>query len=77
MPIDQHIALLGYPMLERSPYTPFLRDGHMATPYGDPYKALPCFASDAGMHSGTSGSPVFTLPSLLRERIRCWGTNST
>lgn len=65
MPMNQDVVLLGYPMLEKAPYVPFLRKGHVATPYGSAYKDLPCFATDADMHGGTSGSPVFALPSPM------------
>lgn len=62
MPITQHGTIIGYPLLERTPFLPFLRDATIATPYGTTFRDAPCFAMDAHMHAGTSGSPVFALP---------------
>lgn len=62
MPITQHGTIIGYPLLEKSPFLPILRDATIASPYGTTYRDAACFAMDASMHSGTSGSPVFALP---------------
>jgi hypothetical protein len=62
MPIVQNVMILGYPILGKHPYPPITRDGLIASPYGLAFSELPCFAVDANLHSGTSGSPVFSVP---------------
>jgi hypothetical protein len=57
----------SYPIRGTSPYFPILRDALIASPYGERFGGRPCFAIDADMHSGTSGSPVITTPSTLRH----------
>lgn len=62
VPMAQRALVLGYPMIEGAPYFPIKRDAMIASPYGISYRGMPCFKTDADMHSGTSGSPVFALP---------------
>lgn len=62
VPMAQRALILGYPMIEGAPYFPIKRDAMIASPYGASYRGMPCFKTDADMHSGTSGSPVFALP---------------
>ena len=64
MPIAQRAMVVGFPMLERTPFLPLSRDATIATQYGTSYRELPCFLTDADLHSGTSGSPVFSLPRM-------------
>jgi hypothetical protein len=64
---SQEAAVLGYPIRGQSPYLPIARNAMIASPYGVPFQGLPCFATDADMHSGTSGSPVLTRPSDLQQ----------
>ena len=64
MPIAQRAMVVGYPMLERTPFLPLSRDATIATLYGTTYRQLPCFLTDADLHSGTSGSPVLALPRM-------------
>lgn len=68
MPITQSATIIGYPMLEKAPFFPLFRDATIATPYGTMYRDAPCFATDANMHSGTSGSPIFALPTATARR---------
>jgi len=63
----QEAAVLGYPIRGEAPYLPIARNAMIASPYGVPFQGLPCFATDAHMHSGTSGSPVLTRPSALQQ----------
>lgn len=63
----QEAAVLGYPIRGQSPYLPIARNAMIASSYGVPFQGLPCFATDADMHSGTSGSPVLTRPSALQQ----------
>jgi len=63
----QEAVVLGYPIRGSSPYLPIARNAMIASPYGVPFEEMPCFATDADMHSGTSGSPVFTRPSALQQ----------
>jgi hypothetical protein len=63
----QEAAVLGYPVRGGSPYLPIARNAMIASPYGVPFQGLPCFATDADIHSGTSGSPVLTRPSALQQ----------
>ncbi len=83
MPITQSATIIGYPMLEKAPFLPLLRDASIASPYGTTYRDSPCFATDANMHSGTSGSPVFTLPTstarvgdMLGQELNLIGVHS-
>ena len=62
MPFGQRAIIIGYPILEESPFLPIRRDAIVASLYGTSYRGLPCFVTDADMHSGSSGSPVFGLP---------------
>ena len=73
MPTTQRAMIVGYPMLERTPYRPVRRDAMISSLYGTTYRGLPCFKTDADMHSGTSGSPVFALPSAAAQRDEILG----
>ncbi|WP_229122423.1 S1 family peptidase [Halapricum desulfuricans] len=63
----QEAMVIGYPIRGNSPYLPVSRNAVIASPYGAPFQGLPCFAIDADMHSGTSGSPVLTRPSPIQH----------
>jgi V8-like Glu-specific endopeptidase len=63
----QEAVVLGYPIRGQSPYLPIARNAMIASPYGVPFQGIPCFGTDADMHSGTSGSPVLTRPSALQQ----------
>lgn len=58
--------IIGYPVRGSSPYYPLGRSALIASPYGTYFEDEPCFATDARMTPGTSGSPVFTVPSAMR-----------
>lgn len=68
MPVTQGATVVGYPLLEHAPFLPLLRTAAIASPYGTTYRELPCFVTDADLHSGMSGSPVFTLPESASRR---------
>lgn len=54
----------GYPLAfrERSTHSPVVRHAVIASEYGPEFNGEPCFITDAIMHQGMSGSPVFTSP---------------
>lgn len=62
----QDAMVIGYPIKGKRPYLPISRNAMIASPYGYPFQDLHCFALDANMHSGASGSPVFTRPSAVK-----------
>ena len=64
---SQEAMVIGYPIRGEAPYLPISRNAVIASPYGAPFQDLPCFAIDADMHSGTSGSPVLTRPSPAQQ----------
>ena len=63
----EQAMILGYPFKGNRPYLPVARSALIASPYGVPFEGMKCFATDANMHSGTSGSPVLTIPSAIQE----------
>lgn len=64
----EQAMVIGHPFKGQSPYIPVARSALIASPYGVPFEGKKCFATDANMHSGTSGSPVFTIPSAIQNR---------
>jgi len=72
----EEAMVIGYPFRGSSPYLPLTRSALISSPYGSTFQGMPCFATDANMHSGTSGSPVFTLPKpydQTKDAIRMGG----
>lgn len=64
----EEAMIIGYPFKGERPYLPVIRSALISSPYGSPFQGTPSFATDANMHSGTSGSPVLTLPSATLQR---------
>lgn len=58
----EQVMVLGYPFRSEQPHWPIVRNGFVASPYGQSVQGNPYFFVEARMHSGTSGSPIFTLP---------------
>jgi len=59
--------IAGYPgeFIDTQTYFPALRNAKIASPYKIPFRGKPLFITDARMHPGTSGSPVFADPRAL------------
>lgn len=68
--VDNRVVILGYPgdFYDRSTLFPVQRNALIASPYGQPFNAMPYFVTDAKMHPGTSGSPVIYKPGVARTR---------
>lgn len=72
LPDDLHIGIghqvmvMGYPrgFYDDTHNLPIVRDAAVSSPFGVPFKGMPCFVIDAHLHPGTSGSPVQTKPQL-------------
>lgn len=64
----EQAMIIGHPIKGSRPYIPVARSALISSPYGVPFQGMRCFATDANMHSGTSGSPVFTIPSAIQEQ---------
>ena len=58
------VFIIGYPeaFYDSTNNLPVFRNAFIATAYGVPFKGLPLFLTDARLHPGMSGSPVFTKP---------------
>lgn len=63
----QQAMILGHPFKGNRPYIPVARSALISSPYGVAFQGMNCFATDANMHSGTSGSPVLTIPSSIQQ----------
>lgn len=61
------LIIVGYPIIQTDGRLPVIRSGRLASPYGNTFLGNLAFGTDANLHSGTSGSPVFTAPSPYIE----------
>ena len=60
----EDVFIIGYPegLHDHIHNLPILRNALIASAYGAPFQGKPYFLTDARLHPGTSGSPVFTKP---------------
>lgn len=60
----EDVFIIGYPrgFYDSVHNLPIFRDAMIASAYGVPFQDNPFFLTDAKLHPGVSGSPVFTKP---------------
>jgi hypothetical protein len=60
----EDVFVMGYPLgfFDEGANLPIFRNAMIASMYGVDFNGMPCFLTDANLHPGTSGSPVFTKP---------------
>lgn len=67
IPAGEEAIIIGYPIKGEQPYIPVIRNALISSPYGSHFQNKPIFATDANMHSGTSGSPVLLSTYTLHK----------
>jgi hypothetical protein len=63
----EEAMIVGYPVIEPNDYMPIIRNALISSHYGSGFMGNLAFATDANTHSGMSGSPIFTTPSLIEH----------
>lgn len=63
----EEAMIVGYPVIEPNDYMPIIRSALISSPYGGGFMGNLAFATDANTHSGMSGSPIFTTPSIVDQ----------
>lgn len=63
----EEAMIVGYPVIEPNDYMPVIRSALISSHYGSGFMGNLAFATDANTHSGMSGSPVFTTPSIIDQ----------
>jgi len=63
----EEAMIVGYPVIEPNDYMPIIRSALISSHYGGGFMGNLAFATDANTHSGMSGSPIFTTPSIIDQ----------